>query len=104
MKPYQKFLQFLPKNVRKAIANKYAIVIGIFVLIILLGRQYGLRTQLKLRKTEQRLLQDKAYYEQEIERAWEEKKDLEENTEKYAREKYKMSKKDEDVFIFEDEK
>ncbi|HHJ51368.1 MAG TPA: hypothetical protein ENJ88_10775 [Phaeodactylibacter sp.] len=104
MKPVQKFLQLFPKSVRKYLLNKYLLAIGIFLLVLLFFDQYSLKTQWKLRKTEQRLQQDKDYYQQEIERAWKEKRDLEENTEKYAREKYKMSRKDEDVFIFEDEK
>ena len=104
MKPFQKFLQLFPKSVRKYLLNRYLLAIGIFLMVLLFFGQYSLNTQWKLRKSEQRLQQDKNYYQQEIDRAWEEKRDLEENTEKYAREKYKMSKKDEDVFIFEDEK
>lgn len=104
MKPYQKLLQLFPKSARKYLLNKYLLAIGIFLLVLLFFGQYSLKTQWKLRKSEQRLQQDKDYYQQEIERAWKEKRDLEENTEKYAREKYKMSGKDEDVFIFEDEK
>jgi len=59
MKPIQKFLQYLPKRVRKVVTNKYVMAIGVFALIILFWGQYSLRTQLKLRKAEQRLLQDK---------------------------------------------
>lgn len=104
MKPAQKFSQLFPKSLRKYLFNRYLLASAIFLLTFLFFGQYSLKTQWKLRKAEQRLQQDKDYYQQEIDRAWKEKRDLEQNTEKYAREKYKMSRKDEEVFIFEGEK
>jgi len=47
--------------------------------------------------------EDKKYYNEKIQEAYQAKQDLEVNKEKYAREKYFMKKRNEDVFIIEKE-
>ena len=47
---------------------------------------------------------DKVYYEEKIQEAKQDQQNVEENKEQFAREKYHMQKKDEDVFIIQDEK
>ena len=61
-------------------------------------------TQFRLSQSVRKLDNDKAYYQEKIEEAESDKKDLDENLEKFAREKYNMKKANEDVFIIEEKK
>ncbi len=100
MKPQKRLLQLLPKPIRKLVSNKYLLASAAFLIWFIGCDQYGLTTQWKLNKTVKQLERDKAFYQQEIERVWQEKRDLEQNTEKFAREKFYMSKENEEVFVF----
>ncbi len=44
---------------------------------------------------------EKLEYQKLIVKVWEDKRDIENNYEKFAREKYYMSRSDEDVFVIE---
>ncbi len=100
MRPIDRVLQFIPKNIRKWVTNKYILASAIFLFWFIGCDQYSLVTQLRLSKTVKQLEYDKTFYQQQIERAWQEKRDLEKNTDKYAREKYYMSKENEEIFVF----
>jgi hypothetical protein len=63
--------------------------------------KHNFLTQLYLTKTVHKMEREKADYERQLLIAIQEKKDLELNKEKYAREKYLMHKEDEDVFIIQ---
>ncbi len=100
MNPQKHLLQLLPKPVRRVVSNKYLLASAAFFIWFIGCDRYGLTTQCKLHQTAKQLERDKAFYEQEIKRVWEEKHDLEQNTEKFAREKFYMSKENEEVFVF----
>lgn len=61
--------------------------------------RYDLISQWRLQQSLDKLQVDKVFYEEKIEEAKADKKDIEQNVEKYAREKYFMHRDDEDVFI-----
>ena len=56
-------------------------------------------TQYQLQQSLNKLKSDKIFYEEKIEEVREETLDIEQNKEKFAREKYFMKKKNEDVFV-----
>lgn len=94
--PLEPFSDLLPAPLR----NRYIAAICIFFVWMLLFDHADLRTQYRLSSAVNRLENDKDYYRVEIEKARQDKIDLDQNKEKFAREKYFMKKRDEDVFIF----
>ena len=60
-------------------------------------------TQYKLQKTVDKLEEEKAFYSEQIEKAEQERLELEIDREKIAREKYYMKRPGEDVFIVVEE-
>ena len=60
-----------------------------------------LYTQIQLRKTAVKLEQEKDHYKDKIKIAESDRQDLEENVEKYAREKYYMHAEGEDVYLID---
>jgi len=82
--------------------NKFVYATMAFLVWLTFFDNNSLITQYKLSSTLNQLQDEKAYYENEIERNRQEVNELmtnEKNMEKFAREKYLMKKKDEDVFI-----
>jgi cell division protein FtsB len=82
--------------------NKFVYATLAFLVWLTFFDNNSLITQYKLSSTLNQLKEEKNYYEQEIERNRMEVEKLmtnEENLERFAREKYLMKKKDEDVFI-----
>lgn len=83
--------------------NKYIVSILAFAIWLAFFDQHNLINQIELRSELYQLETDKEYYQQEI---VEIKEDLDEllsdnaKLEKFAREKYFMKKKDEEIFIF----
>jgi len=61
--------------------------------------RHNIWTQIKLQQQLEKLKADRIFYEKEIKVVKADKKDLEQNTEKFARERYHMKKANEDVFI-----
>lgn len=66
--------------------------------------RHSLWTQWKLHRAQQRLENDKAFYQEKIKEASEEAEDFELTKEKFAREHYYMKRSDEDVYIIQKEK
>jgi len=93
--PFRPIIQKLPAPFR----NKYFVVLGLFFAWLIFFDKHDVLTQWKLQQTLQTLEEDKVFYEESIEQLREDQVDLENNQEKFAREHYQMSKKDEDVFI-----
>ena len=98
--PYHQLTRKLPKPLR----NKYFLVLVIFLVLLFFIDKHDLLTQWQLKNSVDRLEHDKEYYETEIEKAKQDKLNIEVHKEKFAREKYHMHKSDEEVFIIEDEK
>ncbi len=96
--PLQPIIDLIPKPLR----NRYFIVLILFFGWMVFVDKHDVLTQFKLQRTVNKLEADKTYYEEKIEEAQQEKHDIEEDKEKFAREKYYMKKKGEDVFIIEE--
>ena len=96
---WQQFLQQIPAPMR----NKYYIILVLFFGWMIFFDRHDLLTQFRLQKAVNKMQEDKAMYLEEIEQAKQDRLDLEVNKEKFAREQYFMKKRNEDVFIIEDE-
>ena len=82
--------------------NKYFLTIGIFIIWLLLLDANNLIERYNQIKELRKLKQDREYYLKKIEedrRKLNELKTDNDNLEKFAREQYRMKKKDEDLFI-----
>lgn len=95
--PWQPILDKIPAPLR----NRYYITLLLFFGWLIFFDKHDFFTQWELQQSLENLQFDKAYYEKEIEAVKEEKKDIEQNQEKFAREKYYMRKDNEDVFVIE---
>ncbi|MDF1694672.1 MAG: septum formation initiator family protein [Saprospiraceae bacterium] len=81
--------------------NKYVVVTFAFLVWMLFFDKNGIPTNINLKDNIANLEATKAEYEEKIVEALAEKKEIEENKEKYAREKYLMHKENEDVIVIE---
>ena len=84
--------------------NKSLVTIVAFLIFLCFFDKYNLRTQYKIYSTLLNMQDQKANYIHLIAEAKQDKFDLEQNYERFAREKYFMSRLDEDVFIIETKK
>ncbi|MFQ6610652.1 MAG: septum formation initiator family protein [Fidelibacterota bacterium] len=98
--PFHVFISKLPKPLR----NKYFLTLALFTALMIFIDKHDLLTQWKLGKSLNRLEQDKTYYEEKIKEAKKDQQNIENNKEKFAREKYNMHKSDEEVFVIPDKK
>ena len=97
--PLQPLLDQLPKPLR----NKYFLVLVVFFAWMFFVDTHDIMTVVGLQQTVNKLEEDKTYYQQKLEDAKQERLDLEENKEKFARERYYMQKSNEDVYIIVEE-
>lgn len=81
--------------------NKYSISAVLFFAWIIFFDKYNLMTQWQLRQTVSQMEESKEEYDELLVQTLIQKEDIEENKERYAREKYFMHRPDEDVFIIE---
>ncbi len=98
--PKSKFL----RSVFKVIFNKYFIASTIFLVAIVFFDDFNLIKRWQVNKENKKLEQDLKYYQDEIDKNKQLIMKLKTDTaylEKYAREKYHLKKKNEDVFIVE---
>jgi len=98
--PYQQLFRQIPKPFR----SRYFFVLLLFFSWMIFADRHDFWTQWKLQKSVQRLQQDKAYFTKKIKEVRQYQWDMEIHKEKYAREKYYLQKKNEDVFIIEKKK
>lgn len=92
-------------KIRK-IFNKYWISILVLFVLLAFVDQYNFQAHYKMIKELRTLQKEKAFYLEEIARDsadYQQLFDSDENLEKFAREKYKMKKTDEDIFIIIEE-
>jgi len=92
----------LPKKI-----NKYGLSLLIFFVLLAFVDQYNFRAHYKLMKELRTLKKEKAYYLDEIAKdsaAYHNLFESDENLERFAREKYKMKKPNEDIFLIIEEK
>lgn len=81
--------------------KKYLVTMLIFLSWMLFFDRYTIDKTMSLNDTITALERSKERHELEIKKAIRDKKNLEDNSERFAREKYLMHKTDEDVFIIE---
>lgn len=81
--------------------NRYFLVLALFFAWMVFFDRHDMLTQWKLSKSVEQLEYRKAYFTNKIVEAKQDKKEIESNREKFAREKYFMHKKDEEVFIIQ---
>ncbi len=93
--PLQTLLLRIPAPFR----NRYVLVAIAFMIWMLFFDKHDVFTQWHLYQTNEQLVADKVYYEEEIVEIRRDKRDLDLNREKFAREKYFMKRSDEDVFV-----
>lgn len=89
------------RNLPPAFRNRYSLILICFSIWMLLIDKHDLLTQFRLNSTMSKLKEDRKYYEFKIEEIKADQRDIEQHKEKFAREKYFMSKSNEDVFIIE---
>jgi cell division protein DivIC len=95
--PFKLLVQRLPEPLR----NRYFLSLICFFAWLIFFDRHDFYTQWKLQRTINQLDKDKAHYEQLVEEAKSDKKDIERDKEKYAREHYHMKRSNEDVFVIE---
>ena len=98
--PFQSLWQRLPAPLQ----NRYYLTLVVFFFIMIFLDRHSLWTQWRLQRAEQRLENDKSFYEQKIKDAQEEAEDFDLSKEKFAREHYFMKRRNEDVYIIREKK
>lgn len=94
----ERILRYVPARLR----NRYGLGIGVFLLYICFFCDYDLYTTLKLRAELSRKRSEHERYVRDISTVRDELRELNGDMallEKFAREKYKMKRDDEDVFV-----
>ena len=79
-------------------------VLGVFTIWMFLFDKHDVFTQFKLERTMRKMVQDTFYYHNKLNEVRQERLDMENNKEKFAREHYFMKTKDEDIFVIEKRK
>jgi cell division protein DivIC len=95
--PFEPILDLIPRPVR----NRYAMVAISLGIWMLLFDKHDVFTLISLNQSIDKIEEDQAFYKREIKSMLAEKANLKKNAEKHAREKYYMSRPDEDVFIID---
>lgn len=94
---YSRFLSAIPP----VFLNKYIVASMAFLVWMVFFDQNKLTNQLDLSREIRELEQNKEYYGEQIKVVQKARTDLNNNLERFAREKYYFKKSDEDVFIIE---
>jgi cell division protein DivIC len=93
------------KSIIRVLRNKYLVAGGIFLAWVLFFDSRDIFSQVDKRAELNSLLETKRFYEREISTAKKQLADIQNNAaelEKIAREKYKMKKPNEDLFLVEE--
>ena len=90
-------------EIRKLVRNRYFLVSLGFLIHVIFFDHSRLISQWQLENDIQKLEEDKAQYEQQIEAIRQEGEEIGKDRERYAREHYFMKKPNEDVYILEDQ-
>jgi len=84
--------------------NKFSLVTIFFIVWVVFFDKHNVFTQQKLKNTIHKMEEEKQVLNDQIAQALEDKKDLQNDPEKFAREKYHMHQPDEEVTIIEKDK
>ena len=96
-------IQILFSKIPKPFRNRYVLVVSFFLVWMVAFDKHNVRVQANLAQTKNKLEQEKAYFEAEIDRTRQGKYDIEQNIEKFARERYFMKRADEEIFVIVEE-
>ena len=96
--PFKPFTKAIPAPLK----NKYFLITTIFVAWMIFFDKHDVLTNWQLQQTLNKMEEDRAYYRAKIREAHQDRVDVENNKEKFAREKYYLQKSNEDVFIMVD--
>lgn len=86
----------------KILKNRYAITTLIFLVYLLIFDQYNFRAQYRLLSELNQLKEERQFYKEELAKdslTYYTLFDNQENLEKFARERFKMKKENEDIFL-----
>jgi hypothetical protein len=97
LNPFKPFVQQLPKGLQ----NRAFLVGLLFLLWMLFFDKASIWTQYSLTQTVNRLQSDKVFYQNKLKEVEVQRLDMQNNSEKFARERYFMKANDEDVFVIE---
>ncbi|MBL7817548.1 MAG: hypothetical protein JNL70_21260 [Saprospiraceae bacterium] len=97
LNPFKPLVNKLPTGFR----NRVFLILAIFIVWMLVFDKASVYTQYKLSRTVNRLQNDKIYYQNQIKEVEAQHQDMENNAEKFARERYFMKTNDEDVFVID---
>lgn len=81
--------------------NKYSVSVGLFLMWMLFFDKHNFFTQWNLTRTVHELEESIETYRDQLAETEAAHKDLMNNKEKFAREKYLMHRPDEDIFLFQ---
>lgn len=97
------FKQFRNKPIVKFLSNRYVVILLIFIVWMLFFDENSFLIHRDLNKEINKIEGATDYYEREISKDKKEMDDLKDpdSLEKFAREKYHMKKKNEDIYIIE---
>lgn len=98
--PFKPLMKKLPEG----LPNRVVLISLAFLLWMLFFDRASVYTQYKLFTTVKNLKTDKVYYQNKLQEVEVQRRDMENNSEKFARERYYMKAADEDVFVIEKEK
>lgn len=98
------FLNKIGVNIPEKWINKFTITGVVFLFWLAFIDSYSLVERYQLSRTIHRLENEKQGYIEAIDKAIDDKQDLDKNKEKFAREKYYMHKQNEEIFIIEPKK
>ena len=93
---------FLSRLLRSSFLNKYVVTCVAFTIWMLFFDKNNVPNQWRISREVHSLEKQLEIYNEKIAQAKIDRADLDQNVEKYAREKYLMHRSNEDVFIFED--
>ncbi len=93
--PFKPLIRQIPAPIR----NRYFLVLVFFFAWLIFFDKHNVWTQYQLQTSLDKLKSDRIFYEEKIQEVKEEADDIALNKEKFAREKYYMKKKNEDVFV-----
>lgn len=89
------------KTVSSGVLNRYWIVLVIFFIWMALLDKASFWTQYKLSRSIKHLQVDKIYYQNKMKELDQTRLDIQNDREKFARERYFMKTTDEDVFVID---
>ena len=95
--PFQPLLDIIPAPFR----NKFALVAVLFFIWMAFIDKHNLLTQMSLQNSIEKMEGDRNFYTDKIKETKSDRIDLIKNAERFARERYFMSKNNEDVFVIE---